>query len=182
MKQLLLLLTLFSAAYGADWPQFRGNDALTGVSTEAIGEKPSLLWAYETKEKIQTQAAIAGNTAFISAEKKIFALELSSGKLLWKFEKPDWQPSPSGSIKSSPLVSGGALYFGTASGKFYALDSSSGRLKWSFDAESNIVTSPIQKDDKVLFGTYAGNLYSLNKADGKSAWMLEFGIPIYASP
>src|SRR3989339_958852 len=136
MKKLLVLILAVSALNAADWPQFRGNNALTGISTDSLPEKPSLLWTYETKDNVQSQAVIAGNSVFVSTDRKIFALELSTGKLLWEYEKPEWRPSSSGSIKSSPLVSDGVLYSGDASGFFYALETSTGKPKWSFNAES----------------------------------------------
>ena len=45
-----------------DWPQFRGNPQLTGVTASVIAPNLKLLWSYEAGESIESSAAIANGT------------------------------------------------------------------------------------------------------------------------
>src|SRR5205814_294666 len=41
-----------------EWPQFRGNPALTGVASGTVPSTLKLLWTYEAGEPIESSAAI----------------------------------------------------------------------------------------------------------------------------
>ncbi len=42
-----------------DWPQFRGDLSLDGVSTSPVPDDPQLLWTFDTGEMVDSSAAIA---------------------------------------------------------------------------------------------------------------------------
>ena len=152
MRHLLIFLSLSALLYCTDWPQFRGNDSLTGVSSEALPGALKPAWTFDSGDKILNQTVIAGGIVFAAGEKKIFALEASSGKKLWEFKKEE-AGSSVGSIKSSPVVKDGVLYAGDASGEVYALEAGSGKKLWAFKTESQIVTSPLIFGGNIIFGT-----------------------------
>ena len=59
MRILALCLVALSL-HAQDWPQFRGNLALTGVTTAAVPDTLKLLWTYEMGDAIESSAAIVG--------------------------------------------------------------------------------------------------------------------------
>src|SRR5262245_60150749 len=68
------------------WPQFRGNASLTGVSQSAVPASLKVAWTYEAGEPIESSAAIADGVVYVGAQSaELLALELKSGKLLWKY-------------------------------------------------------------------------------------------------
>ena len=67
-----------TAAPPDDWPQFRGNSALTGVARSTLPDKPRLLWTYEAGESVESSAAIAGGTVYVGSQPgALLALDLS---------------------------------------------------------------------------------------------------------
>src|SRR5262249_53299813 len=71
----------------ADWPLFRGNALQTGVSKAKLPDKLEVLWKFETKEAIESTAAIANGVAYVgSFDEHLYAIELASGKEKWKFK------------------------------------------------------------------------------------------------
>src|SRR5687767_9484146 len=70
----------------ADWPQFRGNPSLTGISPEKLPDKPSLLWTFKTGGQVKSSPAIVGGKVFVgSHDSNLVALALSDGKKLWSY-------------------------------------------------------------------------------------------------
>src|SRR5205807_3968037 len=55
------------ALSGQDWPQFRGNHALTGVATSALPDTLKLLWTYEAGESIESSAAIVNGVVYVGS-------------------------------------------------------------------------------------------------------------------
>ncbi|MCI0442097.1 PQQ-binding-like beta-propeller repeat protein, partial [bacterium] len=81
-------------AYG-DWISFRGNAQLTGVATTELPKQLVPLWTLETGG-IESTPAIAAGTVYIgSLDKILYAVDLQTGNLKWKYEATD-------EIKSSP--------------------------------------------------------------------------------
>ena len=67
--RLLPILLLAGCAHAADeWPQFRGNPQLTGVSTGTVPGALKLLWTYDAGEGIQSSAAIVDGTVYVGVE------------------------------------------------------------------------------------------------------------------
>src|SRR6202035_4210346 len=87
------LLTFLLAAAAAlaqqkdDWPQFRGNYQLTGVSTSTVPKTLKLLWTFDAGEPVESSAAIADGVVYIgSGAGYLSAVDLATGKLRWKYK------------------------------------------------------------------------------------------------
>jgi len=52
-------------ARAQDWPQFRGNPQLTGVTEAVLPVSLKLLWTYEAGEAIESSAAIVGGSVYV---------------------------------------------------------------------------------------------------------------------
>src|SRR5262245_20218355 len=96
MKHLTSLLILLLAGLAqADWTSFRGNAQLTGVATTELPKNLEPIWTLETGG-IESTPAIAAGTVYIgSLDKILYAIDLQTGNLKWKYEATD-------EIKSSP--------------------------------------------------------------------------------
>ena len=89
-------------------------------------------------------------------------------KLLWSFKSGD-------AVKSSPIVGGGRVFFGSYDGKVYALDMKTGKKVWDFDTGTAVEASPLLVEGTVYVGSLNGVLYALDAARGKPRWKYETG-------
>ena len=170
-----LILPALTAATRSDWPMFRGNPALTGVSPAAVPDKPILAWKFQTGGPVFSSAAIVGDRVFIgSADSNIVCLALASGSKLWSFQA-------GGPVEASPLILDERVYIGDVNTNFYCLDAKTGAKLWHRGFEDKIKSSAnwVQTIDgtrrDVLVGSYDFRLYSLEAKTGRSNWVYETG-------
>ena len=169
-----------AARSGPDWPMFRGNPTLTGVTTATLPATLTLAWKFDTKGAVSSSPAVVGNRVYIgSGSSNLFALNLADGQKLWSF-------TASGPIEASPLVLDGRVFIGDINTNFYALDATTGRELWSFGLDdkvkssANWVATPTGK--AILVGGYDYKLYSFNPESGRTNWVFETGNYINGTP
>jgi hypothetical protein len=64
---------------------FRGNAAMTGAVPRTLPHPLEERWQFRTGDAIEGAPAIVGQQVFVaSLDKHVYALELATGKLLWK--------------------------------------------------------------------------------------------------
>ena len=66
-----------------------------------------------------------------------------------------------GKIASPPVVTDGAVYFGTETGTVYAVDSDTGDLLWEWETGSYVRASPVVIDGAVYIASGNGNVYAI---------------------
>lgn len=167
-------------AKGPDWPMFRGNPTLTGVTPVSLPPKLSLAWKFDTHGTVNSSPAVVGDRVFIgSASSNLFALNLADGQKVWSF-------TASGPIEASPLVLDGRVFIGDINTNFYAIDAGTGKQVWSFGLEDKVKSSAnwvnIPGGRAILVGGYDFKLYSLNPDNGRTNWIFETGNYINGSP
>ena len=90
LTAVLLFLTLCWPALAQDWPQFRGNPQLTGVSESVPPNELKLLWTHDDCEAYDSSAAIVAGVVYVGCgDGNLLALELDTGKLKWKYNTGD---------------------------------------------------------------------------------------------
>jgi eukaryotic-like serine/threonine-protein kinase len=182
LKTLLLVLCLAVSAMAQDtpaenWPQFRGNHSLTGVSQANVPTSLKQLWTYEAGESIESSAAIVGSTVFVGSQKgELTALNLENGNVYWKF------PTGSPIGESSPAYGSGVIYIGDLGGWLNALNASDGKKLWAFKTNGEIKSSPVVLGDRVLIGSYDEHLYCLSTRDGSVLWKFKTNGPVHSTP
>ena len=160
-----------------NWPQFRGNQSLTGVSQSTVPATLKLLWTYEAGDSIESSAAIAGGTVFVGSQKgELVALNLENGGVYWKYN------TDSQIGESSPAYSAGVVYIGDLSGWINALNASDGKKLWAFKTGGEIKSSPVVVGDRVLIGSYDQHLYCLSTRNGSVLWKFRTDGPVHATP
>ena len=87
----------------------------------------------------------------------------------WTFAAP--KPNLSFAVcKSTPVLHGDSIMFGSDSGMFWCLEANTGRLKWCHDTEDKTgkgtVSWPIVVDGLVYFGAYSGKLTCIHADSG----------------
>ena len=130
----VLLTAACLAQQKDDWPQFRGNNQLTGVSTSAVPKTLKLLWTYDAGEPVESSAAIADGVVYIgSGAGYLSAVDLATGKPRWKYKV-----SQEGVGESSAAVRNGAVYIGDLAGVFHAVDARTGKALWTYKTGAEI--------------------------------------------
>lgn len=113
-----------------------------------------------------------GKVFFGSGDGNIYALDASSGKLIWKFKTGDV-------VHASPAIADGTLFVGSWDSYFYALDAATGKQKWRFKTgedpaihnQVGIQSSAVVANGVVYFGCRDSNLYALDAKSGEKKWV-----------
>ncbi|MEA2554955.1 MAG: hypothetical protein QOI60_286, partial [Actinomycetota bacterium] len=146
-------------AQAANWSQFHGTADRIGV---AVGE--SLLdrtivaglhitWITRTGASIEgvnsSPAVVQGVVYIGSDDKRMWALDETTGAPLWRFKT-------GGQVRSSPAVDAGMVFFGSGDGKVYALDATTGQKVWSYNTGGSISASPLVVNGTLYIGSRSG--------------------------
>ncbi len=159
-----------TAAHADDWPMGRGNPAGTAASQHSLVEPLELKWEVEIGGLgFDAGPIMADGKVFAAdADGRVIALDLATGKSLWKLELEN-------GFMASPSFKDGVLFVGDYNGVLRALDAATGQEKWQFAAELEIDGSPNFFGDTVLFTSQSGVLYALDLANGALRWKYETG-------
>lgn len=166
----------------AEGTVFLNNDADFWALDAASG-KPK--WTLKTGEPVafahrwdyfqSSPTYVDGAIYFGSADGYIYAVEASTGKVLWKHKTE-------GRVRTAPAFCEGVLYTGSMDGNLYALDAKTGQLKWKFKTAGNaffplgeVQSTPAVADGAVYFGSRDGNLYAVDIATGQKKWAFSHG-------
>jgi eukaryotic-like serine/threonine-protein kinase len=120
---------------------------------------------------LSSPVAWNGAVYFGSGDGIIYAVNESTGKLIWRVKSGDV-------IHASPAISNGTLFVGSWDTYFYAIDASTGRVKWRFKTgedpeihnQTGIQSSAVISDGIVYFGCRDSNLYALDAETGEKKW------------
>ena len=136
---LLLLVCLCAAAFAGDWPQFLGPTR-NGVSPETRinldwkAKPPKLLWKTPMSDKGFAGPSVAGGKVFIIDHQDdqdiVRALDLASGREIWRFSYTDASGDNYGFSRSTPTVNAGKVYTVSREGQVYCLDAARGARVW----------------------------------------------------
>ncbi len=165
----------FSAQAAPDWPMFRGDPSLSGVSTAKVSTPLRLKWTFKTDGPVMSSPAIVGDRVYIgSGDSNVHCLNLADGKARWTF-------TAGGPIEASPLLLDGRLYIGDTLTNFYCLESKDGTVIWKRGFEDKVKSSatwyqpPGDKPKAVVVGSYDFKLYSFDALTGSTNWVYETG-------
>jgi len=98
---------------------------------------------------------------------KIYALNATSGELIWSY---DIGVGPGSKPQSNPAVSDGMLVVGSQDCRIYALNATTGFHIWNFTSEGPVRSSPAISGGAVFVTSSDGNLYALNQTTGGLLW------------
>jgi outer membrane protein assembly factor BamB len=142
------------------------NGKIYAVDTVTL----QIRWIYPREGNLQPivgGTAVAQDMVYIGAADtkeswKLYALDAATGNEIWQFEAGD-------KIWSTPVVSGGTVYFGSFDHKLYALDAVSGSRLWEFEAEGAIAATPLVYNGTVYIGSFDRHIYAID-TDGNLKW------------
>ena len=120
---------------------------------------------------LSSPVVVQGSVYFGSGDGNLYALDVPTGDLKWKFKTGDV-------VHASPAYADGVLYVGSWDSFFYAVDAATGKEKWRFHGGEDPVihnqvgfqSSAVVIDGVVYVGCRDSNLYALDAATGKEKW------------
>ena len=169
---------LAATQYTVDWwPMFHHDPPHTGYSTSTAPNTNQTLWNYTTGNSIKRSSpAVSGGIVYVgSYDKKVYALNASSGTLMWSYTTGSY-------VLSSPAVASGKVYVGSYDKKVYCLNAYTGAFIWSYTTGDVVESSPAVADGKVYVGSYDKKVYCLNASTGAFIWSYSTGDWVICSP
>ena len=119
------------------------------------------VWGFQKKNEnfigapvIADELLYAGSTNSKNGDGTLFALDKSTGTVIWTYETQS-------SITSSISASANAVLVGDEFGILYSVDSASGKSLWTFQADTQISSTPVLANDMIYISTMGGTLYAL---------------------
>jgi len=109
----------------------------------------------------------AGNSVFFGTDKGLFALELSTGHLLWTFGKDE--PIAMQADDQNIFVDVQRWGFGGMKDTLYALSLSTGAQKWARGVSGEAGVAQLVLKDGVIYAS-RGHLQALDPVTGKELW------------
>ncbi len=153
----------------------------------------ALKWKFETAGRITSSPAVSEGLVFFgSFDSNFYAVDAATGKLKWEFKTAgerrfaathlhgaepaaETMPDPFDFYLSSPVVSNGAVYFGSGDTNIYALEAASGTLKWKFKTGDVVHASPAISEGTLFVGSWDSFFYALDAVTGKEKWRFKTG-------
>ena len=83
-----------------------------------------------------------------------------------------WTFKTAAPIRSSPVIGGGRVFFGSSDGSVYALSLATGEKLWERAAGSPVEAPPLLDGPALYVGTLDGTFLRLDAASGKQRWKL----------
>jgi outer membrane protein assembly factor BamB len=145
------------------------------------------IWRVDAPDAIEFPPTVEyGRVYFNSFRGHFYALEASSGRVVWKKQVGHCSPA-------SPMLAHHVVYQSYAlplpctrhapgaRGFVVAWDAATGRELWRLDAAA-VETSPLLVGKLLYFGSWDGTFYALNARTGKVRWTFDAGAGITSSP
>jgi len=198
----LLVFLMSIAAYGEDWPQWRGpnRDGLsleTGLLPNWPAGGPPLVWkATGLGAGYSTVTIDDGRIFTLGAARDVeylIALDARTGKEIWRTRLGRrYENNRGDGPRGAPTVDGARVYALGGSGDLASVEAATGKVVWQVNLLSRfsagniswgISESPLVLSDRVLLnaGGRGGSLVALGKTDGATLWAKESDEAGYSS-
>jgi outer membrane protein assembly factor BamB len=143
-----------------------------------------ILWTFQAGGEVKSGLSTAdGRLFFGDYSSTMYALRISSGKLLWRTHTAGLSSGyRSGSFYSTPSVDYGRVYIGNTDGKLYSFVASTGQIAWTHSFGSWVYGSPAVHNGLVFETGYAGVVEALNARTGNVQWQHTLPYRTTASP
>lgn len=189
-----LLSTAIAAVPDTHWPSHGGMPDESGyapldrISTSNVG-KLGLAWSLDLPGEVSLEATpleVDGVLYFSGSYAAVYAVDVASGRRLWKYDPQTWKYKPhkmhfSFGVNRGVAYAEGRVFVAALDGRLIALDAKSGKELWVVDTvpatSLNIITgAPRTFNGKVIIGNGGadfgarGYVTAYDAATGKQLW------------
>ena len=156
------------------------GDARSGfvIAMDALTGKRR--WRFDAGAIESSLLAVNGRLFFGSWDRRVYALNARTGKLIWSRAVDD-------RVTSSPAYLGGSLFVGTDGGRLYAFNARSGRLRWRASSFTRLgrreyfYATPTVAYGRVYIGNTDGIVYAFGATTGRLLWAQRAGTYVYTA-
>ncbi|MBA2536078.1 MAG: PQQ-binding-like beta-propeller repeat protein, partial [Actinobacteria bacterium] len=156
------------------------DDNAPGYLVALDAETGEEAWRFEAGVTESSPLLVDGVLYFGSWDKKIYALDAKTQRVLWTHRTGD-------KVKGAAAYTKGTVYVGSYDGKVYALDAKSGKLRWGASAQGgirgagNFYATPALAYGRVFIGNTDGKVYAFGAKSGRLLWSQDTGGFVYSS-
>jgi len=91
------------------------------------------------------------------------------------FDLKTWKFNAGSPVRSTPLIVGNSVFFGTTAGDFFSVHKKSGEVQWKRAFASAINSSAAYSKGKVFFADNEQKLFAVSESNGHVLWSFAFG-------
>lgn len=106
---------------------------------------------------VYASPVVIDNIAYITDGPSLLAFNIDTASFEWRFRTD-------ATIRSSPVVAGEVIYFGSDDNHVYAVNLTDGTERWKFQTGGEVRSSPAAGDGIIYFGSRDGFLYAVGGA------------------
>ncbi len=155
-----------------NWPQYGFGPNHAGHNPYENVLSPSTVGSIKLKWISSIQAsptAVADGVVYASAENAIYALDVSTGALLWEHATGPILTAP-------PVVASGVVYVADGNGAIYAFDAGTGAELWTYVSNGAVEPgSLLTVVNEVLYFPNVNFIYGLNANSGALVSIYDIG-------
>jgi outer membrane protein assembly factor BamB len=172
----LLCIILITPAMASDWNMFKKEASRSGFTTDAVNPPLVLKWTSNLRYNTDSSPVIADGILYIGSNYGIHAIDVKSGKEIWKYQT-------NGFVNAVPAVVDGMLYVGPDDRRFYAINSKDGSVKWTYTKSlEGFVSSPVIVNNLAYVGSKDSKLHAINILTGEPSWSTTTMSSVESSP
>jgi quinohemoprotein ethanol dehydrogenase len=183
-----------TAQSSADWTghgntAFETNYATPAQITPGTVSRLGLAWSLDLPGEASLEATpveVGGIIYFTGSYGAVYAADVKTGKLLWKFDPQTWKYNPAKlmtdfGVNRGPAYDHGRIFSAVTDGRLVALDAKTGKLLWGAQTTPmggmvGITGAPRTFRGKVIIGNSGadvetrGYVTAYDQATGKQLW------------
>lgn len=128
-------------------------------------ENGELLWQFDGATGRYVESGAVADTTFVigNGDSNVYALDIESGDLEWKFETGH-------RVWATPLIISDTVYIGSMDRHLYALRLSDGDEVWRFSAGGAFASRPTLRGDTLYIGAFDNRVYAISTETGTERW------------
>jgi outer membrane protein assembly factor BamB len=148
----------------------------------------NIVWKYLTKGLITSTPAVSNGVVYVESQEPssgaLYALDATSGALIWNMSLPYVQATRGTDLMSSPAVGDGMIFVASNKQAYYGINATTGKIQWTYkniNASEFIICSPVYTDEKVyLIDEFF--IVCVDALNGEPQWQTFLGAELYISP
>ncbi|MGR4894738.1 outer membrane protein assembly factor BamB [Stenotrophomonas sp. LARHCG68] len=118
-----------------------------------------------------------GRVYAAAVEGGVHALDLQTGKEIWKYVPAKEKKQPKLRLSGGPGAGDGLIVIGTLDGQVIALDAANGSEKWKAKVPGEVITAPAVAQGLVFVRSNDGRTTALDAATGEQRWFNSQELP-----